>query len=1067
MACLNLSNGNVTSLTWGTNASTNTGDVTITRSVSQITVQKTSIAGSLVLNGDFRYVVFGADNFVALLRIESSLTRTVSIVDITGASLTLTQILQINVPSSQALPNISQSPVNGRAAFFWTGTGTPNEATSLQIVRSDDGSPLLSGFGTVTGLNGTISAEVTATQLIIHHPNTNNNDSTTGTRPAGSLTIVPGSQNFGEAVLGASDPSLATITRTFTFRNDGNDCLTINAVANNAPFTVTAASAAQFGNPIEPGQDIDIDVVFAPTTTGNVTRQLQVTRTPGNGASSFSCSGSARQAVANIATSVGAINFGTLPHPGTDTEIFNVSNTGDLNLAISIAAAPAASNFTWAPVTGQALPVGGAPIPVTVTFATPGDVAAIQRILTVTATMGAASRMVTLNGAGCVANSVILAPPVSPLAYGQLERGFRTVRFVEFANDGDGDLTFRARITPGANPAHAAFFGLVVPDSDITDAPATRQYAVLPDHRCGPGPVGLNTVPVAVSFFAEDVPGAYSANLVVDLHNASNVPATTTWTFALTAEVINPIPIDAVLVLDHSGSMGANVGSRNKMEAAVSGGRLLIQMLRETAPDRAAIVKFNTAPTLVQAILPIQGNRALFENQMGSGNFIPGGWTNIAGGVIAGNNEFATAHPASPPILKKAMIVLTDGIENRCFQQGGTGPWFSITGRDGNGNASVMARPDDTPQDTDPLPTPAGIRLYGIGLGQPNQVDGAALDALSTATGASYEGVVDLTGKDYFLLEKYFTQIFMETAGLQQISDPFFTINPGDSHEHEFDIFPGDVNAMVVLYDHPGKRLPFFIVSPKGEVLSGTSLPAGFSLRFHSTPTARFAEFYFPHKEPDRYAGRWKVIVRHEKRVCGDERNKGEEKEDVGPGFTPRKCREYDQPVDYGIAIGAGSNLRMQPYVEPGDKYVGDTLRLTAVVSEAGLPVKNSHVKVTVTNPIGQVFNVVLRDDGQSQDGGADDGEYARVFTQTTMAGVYSLKFRAEGQQAGRPYEREAARSKTIYDKRRPPGGGDTSDDGKPGGGGSPGGRDCCRELLRALRRQEALLKRIAKEVRD
>lgn len=95
----------------------------------------------------------------------------------------------------------------------------------------------------------------------------------------------------------------------------------------------------------------------------------------------------------------------------------------------------------------------------------------------------------------------------------------------------------------------------------------------------------------------------------------------------------------------------------------------------------------------------------------------------------------------------------------------------------------------------------------------------------------------------------------------------------------------------------------------------------------------------------------------------------------MGRGFLPNDCRKKDDPVDYGISIGAGSNLRMQAYVEPGMKFVGDSLRLNAVLSEAGLPVKSSNVRVFTESPSGATYINILRDDGLHQDGEADDGD--------------------------------------------------------------------------------------------
>lgn len=1027
MACLNLSNGAFSALSWSNAASFNNGGVTIARTApnlgmgiaGSITVQRAGVAGALNLNGDIRYAVFGASQFIALMVFDSGVgpvNRTVYIVKTVGNNLQTEQVhLQPSVPGSVNLPDISQSPGSGSLMFVWSATGTVGSVNTMSIVRSDNGVDLLNRLGP-SAITGNLHADITSTQLVITHPGAGTGTSS-APRPTGTLGATPSSLAFGEAVLGASNPALGTITRNIVLRNNGTDCITVNSIAPNGAYALSPASAALLPRLLDVNETVSLDVVFAPGAAGTFNTTLTVVRTPAEGTSSIGCTGTARVAVARINTSTAAINFGAVPHPGTRVQNVNVQNTGDLNLAISIAPPPLGSSFTWAPVAGLALNVG-ATTPVAVTFTTPGDFAAAQVTLSVTATLGAATRTVTLDGRGCVANAVITTPPIAPMTFGQIERGFRTVRFITLRNDGDGDLTFRARITPGVNPADAALFGLVLPDNDITDAPDNRPYTVLPTTRCGAGPTGLNTVPVAVSFFADAPPGNFSANLTIDLHNATNAPAAQTWVFALTAEVIPPVPVDAVLVLDRSGSMADPVGARNKSQASLSAARLFVQMLRDNADDRAAIVRFNNNPDLVQALVPIAGNRALLEAAVAPANFVPIEGTNIGGGIIVGEIEAVKAHPSNPPVLKKAMIVLTDGMENVCFQRGGAGAWFSVTGRD----TPDMYRPDYTPQDSDPLvPTP-GIKIYGIGLGNPAQIDGAALNQLSTATGARYEGVTDLSGDDYFKLEKYFTQIFMETAGLAQITDPFYTIQPGDKHTHEFDILPGDVNAMVVIYDMPNMRLPFFMVSPASEVLSGNSLPPGFSLRYHSTDTARFAEFFFPNKDPARYVGRWQVVVMHEKRVCtGSINGQGEDAKDVQQGFLPAKCREFDKPVNYGICIGAGSNLRMQPFVEPGTKYIGDTLLLSAIVSEAGLPVKNSHVMVTITSPSHQVSVLPLLDDGTHLDGIADDGEYANTFIKLYEAGVYTLKFHAEGLQGNKPYAREAEHTKTVYDKRTPP----------------------------------------------
>ncbi|MCF1710821.1 VWA domain-containing protein [Tabrizicola sp. J26] len=1062
MPCLNLSNGTFSNVTFST-TNFNSGAITITRTASSISVGHSSYPNALVLNGDFRSAVFGS-GFVALLRIDGGpgiFDRFLSIVDFTvsGSTPGLTPLLtQSSVSSGTGLPSLSASPGNGSLVFIWAPTTTVNEMKNFAICRSDNGAVVLSGPNVVSNISNTPWAEITASQLIMHYPNSGFSNQTAGPRPLGSAKVVGGNVDFGEAVLGASNPALAATTRTVTLKNEGSDCITINGVANIAPYSLTAASVAKFPKVLAPTETMTIDIVFAPAAPSNsIQRDLTITRTPANGDSVISCKGKARAAVASIATSVSALAFGTVPiPPGTANKNFTVTNNGDLNLTIAIAPPPGGSDFTWAPVAGLPLPVGATTAPQNVAFTTTTDGTSTPRDITVTPSAGT-PRTIHCTGAGCIPNAAISVQVITPLTFGKVERGFRTVRFIDVTNTGDADLTFTARIIAGATPAQAANFGLVLPENDITDAPDSRPYSVLPSVRCGPGAVGNPVQPVAVSFFADGANGPFSAVLRIEGHNGTNEPGTKTWDFPLSAEIIDPVPIDISLVLDRSGSMDDPAWSRNKMEAALSGAKLLVQMLRDTAPDRCAVVGFNELPQTHQSMVEAGPNRAALMGALANPPFAPTGMTNIAGGAILGMEQLATAHPANPPQLKKAMVVLTDGMENRCFQKGGSGPWLSLSGADA---ADGMRRPDNTPQDSDPLAITD--KTYAIGIGQPGQISSGVLTAIATATGASYQGAQDLTGKNWFLLEKYFTQIFMETAGLSQISDPFYTISPGDKHPHQFNVLPGDVNAMVVVYDMPGHRLPFHIESPKGEILSGNSLPPGFAVRYRSTPTARFVEFFFPNKEPDRYVGLWTVWVHHDGYVCSGEVD-GREGGSTGNGFLPKRCFKLKDPVDYGIAIGAGSNLRLQPYVDPANKYIGDPIRLNAVLSEADLPVRGATVKVRVEAPNGQVSLLTLIDDGTHQDGQAEDGDYGGTFTQTWVAGNYQLTFIADGMQGSHPFHREAHRTKAVLDPRRPPGGGE-GDGKEEGGGGRPGGDDCCKALIRALRRQEMLLAAIAKQ---
>jgi hypothetical protein len=199
-----------------------------------------------------------------------------------------------------------------------------------------------------------------------------------------------------------------------------------------------------------------------------------------------------------------------------------------------------------------------------------------------------------------------------------------------------------------------------------------------------------------------------------------------------------------------------------------------------------------------------------------------------------------------------------------------------------------------------------------------------------------------------------------------------------------------------------------------------------------------------PTDEPDRYAGRWKVIVKHDGRACSfSERPitqvEAPNDDDFGFGFQPKKCREYDKEIMYGVAIGVGSNFRMTPYVQPGIIKTGESIRLTADVTEFSLPVTDCLVTVEALAPDGAVSNLILFDDGSHQDDEVNDGYYGNVFTKTFVGGSYQFTFRTEGKSRdGETVFREAVRAKYVEGRLSI----DPKDNPNP-----QTGKDCCRYI--------------------
>ncbi|MEO6404010.1 MAG: vWA domain-containing protein, partial [Ferruginibacter sp.] len=493
-------------------------------------------------------------------------------------------------------------------------------------------------------------------------------------------------------------------------------------------------------------------------------------------------------------------------------------------------------------------------------------------------------------------------------------------------------------------------------------------------------------------------------------HNDTTAGTASSFLINLTAQVINPVSVDVELVIDRSGSMSEASGSRIKIDTALDAARLFVELSRPDVEDRIGLVRFNNSPEVIPSYgiqFIIAANHASIKNQLNAGNYTPAGATSIAGGVIvAENNIGANARATPPPALNKIILVLTDGKDNSPYTNPADGQTYSLLGGFNWFPPSV----------TLPLPVPTDIKIYSIGIG--DNIDIGRLAQLAASTGGAFLQAKTFSGNDYFNLEKQFTQVYMEAVNYAPISDPVFTILAGETHYFEFEVLAGDKSAMVVVYDREGIRLPFWIISPLGEIVDLLSVPAGFQIRPGTSPTARFIEINMPQHEPERYAGTWKIEIKHEGRACisgREEANKVIAGNLYGSGFQPTHCKPFDQPIMYGIAIGVGSNFNMISYVTPSIVKTGEPILLTALVSEFGLPVKGCTINIEARRPDGNVSHHILYDDGRHQDDDSDDGTYAFSYSLTSQEGIYTFKFNSTGKSRdGKTISRELVRSKYV-----------------------------------------------------
>lgn len=954
-----------------------------------------------------RWIFFGGGDFLAVREAVSSAGSVQFNIYVYDLRSTVSRYLLGHGPyaGSGGTPQLHFHHTSDGTAFFVFigGDGLPNETHTHRVIRTATGD-LLCSWGSVVE-DGERQAEITGDGHVRMYTSPGPGGSTTIGSPCplprGELSVSPATQTFPTAVVGGADV-LASTTDTFTLTNTGDDCITVESIGDVSPFSVTDSTLPA---DLDPGDSTTVEVTFAPSTTGAFSEQLPVTRTPAKGDDALVCEGTAREPEIAVSVSPSALGFGKVPVGTSETEALTIANAGEAAVDVSVAAST--DEFTWDAL-DVTIPYGESET-LNVTFEPPSE-GSFSKTLTVVSDAPSSPTNVPVSGVGCVPNPSVGVPPVAPLDFGEVERGFRTVRTITVTNAGDGPLTFDARV----DGADASLFGLQPPEGNVVDVESVRPYTVEPTaaNVCGDGPTGPGEVVVGVAFHAAAAPGPVSAELVIENHNDASA-GQDSWTFPLSATITDPRALDAGLVLDRSGSMSDPLGgSATKSDAAVRAGKLYAHLVRPDVDDRLAVVRYNQAADVLQAMTKVDsGNQESIVDGVNSSSLSPSGSTSIAAGTMTGLEEMATPRATTPDDLTKAMVVLTDGKDNTAYQDPSDGNWYSLLGGE-------MVKPGGGTVSTDPIPTPGDVRVYSVGLGREEDVDKGKLEKLAFATGAYPLVTGELTGQTYFDLEKYFTQLFMDAVGMSTVRDPVFTIDVGEKHAIEFDVLKGDVSALVVVYDRDVGRLPFHLVSPSGEHVEPTVVPAGYQLRAGATDSARFVELRLPAGEPDRYAGTWTVVVTHDGEVCQGIPSTDPEEWQQGAyrrGFQPRDCRRYDDPVDYGLAVGVGSNFRMQPYVTPGTVRVGDPILTSATVTEAGLPVTDCEVSVRATSPSGNQWTFDLRDDGSHRDGDADDGEYAREFTKTAEAGSYEFLFRAEGESRdGESVTREALLSKYV-----------------------------------------------------
>jgi IgA Peptidase M64/von Willebrand factor type A domain len=447
-----------------------------------------------------------------------------------------------------------------------------------------------------------------------------------------------------------------------------------------------------------------------------------------------------------------------------------------------------------------------------------------------------------------------------------------------------------------------------------------------------------------------------------------------TWTISLSAHTVARPKSAIVLVLDRSGSMSEDSGDGTpkvaKLKQAVStfAGLML-------PGDGLGIVRFDDtvqrllSVTDVGPVSPVTpGSGRDRANQIVAGNELdPAGATSIGGGVAEGKATLDAAPATTPPWAVKAMIVVTDGVEN-------TPPMISSVG------SSVTAN------------------TFAIGIGLPANISVAALNAL-TLNHLGYLVVTGTITSDVsFRLTKYFLQALAGITNAAIVIDPQGRLPRGAEHRIPFSICEADIGFdAIVLCDAP-ELLAFELEAPDGTRID-PSAAAQSTIDYFAQQEACFYRVSLPALRADAsgtHAGRWHIVLRLASR------------EKIARSESRVLIRRGDGGLPYNALVHAYSDIDFSARLHQTANHPGADAIIEAGLREYDVPLaRRADVWADISDPADATSTVVLDQ--------VAEGRFRGRFT-TNQPGVYVVRLRAKGTDIhGYEFTREQTLTASVW----------------------------------------------------
>ena len=532
--------------------------------------------------------------------------------------------------------------------------------------------------------------------------------------------------------------------------------------------------------------------------------------------------------------------------------------------------------------------------------------------------------------------SVELAPPVRDegLIFNDVPEGETTLRAAVFDIGSCENVTLR--ITSGPT---------------LLTGPAATEFS---QQEANPKVVvaGSEQGRVWLAFTGTDEGDSATGEVIIECDETGG-----RWQIPISANTVRRPTVGTVLVLDQSGSMDEDAGD----------GRKRIDVLRESAPvfvdllndgDGIGIVRFDHDAYPGQSVeqagaVPFGAGRTAARSAISSHSANPSGLTSIGDGIELAQEELALV---ASQYDETAIVVLTDGKEN-------------------------------SPKYIADIESLIGDKVFGIGLGEAQHINPAALTALTNDTGGYVMMTGELDTDEYFILQKYYLQILAGVTNTDIVLDPERRVKPGQVHRIAFSLAETDITTDVILLTAsiPPEVFAFEVETPLPARINPAVAGAASNITYANGQHTQFYRITLPAVVAgiEERTGEWNVVL---------ELNEDRYKKYMGAlaDLDPGAYADIQaHGVRCSVNVHSRSNLRMRAKLQQDSLEPGAMMTIRAVLSEYGQPVdQRAEVDTVMRKPDGSIAIVALDE--------VEPGVF-ETRLQAGQSGIYRFRLLANG----------------------------------------------------------------------